>query len=246
VVTGAARRVGRAIALELARCGFDLALTFNRSEAEAADTVSAATAAAREAGAAIDCRCIQVNLNKPERIEGLARDLMTWPRIDALVHNASSYGSAEFGSITPEGALEHYRINALAPLLLTQALARRLEASPLPGGGAVVCFSDIHALGRPVRGYAAYAMAKAALTQMVQSLAREMAPNVRVNAVAPGVIAWPEDAGPDEIAAYERRIPLGRSGTPQDAAVTVRWLILEASYITGEVVRLDGGRWLAG
>ncbi|MCH8164211.1 MAG: SDR family oxidoreductase [Planctomycetes bacterium] len=245
VVTGAGRRVGRAVAVELARNGFDLALTYHRSEAEASKTVSLAIAAAEDSATSIDCQRFRVDLNVPDEVEQLGRTLRALPRIDAVVHNASSYGSSPFGSITAEHALDHYRVNALAPLLLTQALNEQLSRSPLPGGGAVVCFSDIHVLGRPLKNFAAYAMAKAAMTQMVHSLARDMAPAVRVNAIAPGVIAWPDDTDPDEVAAYERRIPLGRPGTPQDAAAVVRWLILEAVYITGEVLRLDGGRWLA-
>ncbi len=245
VVTGAGRRVGRAIALELARCGFDLALTFHEREAEAAQTVSLAKAAAHEAQIAIECQHFPVDLSVPDEVQQLGRTLRGGGRIDALVHNASSYGPSSFGSITAEQVLHHYRVNALAPLLLTQALAENLSRSQLAGGGAVVCFSDIHVLGRPLKNFAAYAMAKAAVTQMVHSLARDMAPTVRVNAIAPGVIAWPEETDADQVSAYERRIPLGRSGTPHDAAVAVRWLILDAPYITGEVIRLDGGRWLA-
>ena len=141
--------------------------------------------------------------------------------------------------------LHHYQVNAMAPLLLTQAARHSLERSPLPGGAAVVFFGDIHVAGRPRRRYAAYALSKGAVHTMVECLALEMAPRVRVNGIAPGVVAWPDDTPPEEQAQYERRIPLGRSGTPEDAANLVRWLVLEATYLTGEMVRLDGGRWLA-
>jgi pteridine reductase len=102
-------------------------------------------------------------------------------------------------------------------------------------------------MGRPRKDFAAYAMSKAALVEMVHCLARDLAPQVRVNAIAPGVIAWPEagyESDPIDQAKYVRRIPLGRAGTPEDAAKVVRWLAFEATYITGEVIRVDGGRWL--
>jgi pteridine reductase len=140
-----------------------------------------------------------------------------------------------------------YRVNALGPLLLTKALAGAMRESEMAGGGAVVAMCDIHAMGLPRSGFAGYAMSKAALVEMVRSLARELAPRVRVNGVAPGVVAWPEagyeaDAGAQ--AAYLKRVPLGRAGTPEDAAGVVCWLALEATYLTGQVVRVDGGRSL--
>jgi pteridine reductase len=161
-----------------------------------------------------------------------------------LIHNASTYGPTPLGRITLDDVQRHLRVNALSPLLLTQAAAEPLRQSRLEGGGSVVFFSDIHVLGRPRRDYLAYTMSKSALTGVIQSLARELAPRIRVNAIAPGVIAWPEGTSRSEIDAYEKRIPLGRSGTPEDAARLVRWLVLEAGYVTGEIIRLDGGRWL--
>jgi pteridine reductase len=107
---------------------------------------------------------------------------------------------------------------------------------------------DMHALGRPRKGFAAYSMSKAALIEMVRCLARDLAPRVRVNGVAPGVVAFPEsgyESTPDLQAKYLSRVPLDRSGTPEDAAEAVRWLALDARYTTGEIVRVDGGRWLA-
>jgi pteridine reductase len=163
------------------------------------------------------------------------------------VHNASSYTPSPLASLTAEHALSHFRINALAPLLLSRLLAPALSASALPGGGSIVALTDIHALGRPRRDFAAYAMSKAALGQMIESLARDLAPRVRVNAVAPGVVAFPDDgpeASPDLQAAYLARVPLARAGTPAEAAKAVAFLALDAHYTTGATLRLDGGRWL--
>ncbi|MBL8965117.1 MAG: SDR family oxidoreductase, partial [Phycisphaerae bacterium] len=100
---------------------------------------------------------------------------------------------------------------------------------------------------RPLRDHAVYCMSKAALVEMVRSLARELAPAIRVNGVAPGVVNFPEE-GPESDPIFQRayvsRVPLGRPGTPRDAAEVVRWLAMDAQYVTGEIIRVDGGRWL--
>lgn len=243
MVTGAARRVGRAVALSLAGAGCDLVATYRTSRAEAESLTEEAAALG------VSVRLEQVDLNDLEATQRLARaqagDL---PRLDVLVHNASIYHPSPLEEVSAESALRAYRVNALAPLLLTRDLADLLRASPLPGGGAVVAMCDIHAMGRPRVGFSAYAMSKAALAELVRSLARDLAPRVRVSGVAPGVVAFPEHGyEADERAqqAYLSRVPLQRSGAPEDAAGVVRWLALEARYLTGEIVRLDGGRWLA-
>jgi pteridine reductase len=107
--------------------------------------------------------------------------------------------------------------------------------------------ADIHAMGLPRSGFSAYAMSKAALVELIRSLARELAPRVRVNGVAPGVVAWPEEgyeADEEAQRAYLKRVALERAGTPEDAAAAVAWLALDATYVTGQVIRLDGGRSL--
>ncbi len=117
----------------------------------------------------------------------------------------------------------------------------------MKGGGAVVAMADIHAMGLPRPAFSAYAMSKAALVEMVRSLARELAPRVRVNGVAPGVVAWPEQGYESESgaqAAYLKRVPLARAGAPEEAAAAVAWLAMDATYVTGQILRLDGGRSL--
>jgi pteridine reductase len=242
LVTGGARRVGRAIALAFARAGCDLVVTYRTSAEEAGDLAEAAG----EHGAGV--RLEQLDLDDLGATAALGQRLAAdLPRLDALVHNASVYAPTPLGEVTPEVALRHYRVNALAPLLLTRELAGRLAESPLPGGGSVVAMCDMHAMGRPRKQFSAYAMSKAALIEMVRTLARELAPRVRVTGVAPGVVAFPDEgyeSSEAEQQAYLSRVPLERTGTPEDAAETVRWLALEARYVTGEIVRLDGGRWL--
>jgi pteridine reductase len=243
VITGGARRVGLAIAHELAAAGCDLVVMYKSSRREAEE----AAGALRGAGAGV--RLEQVDLEDLAEAEALgARLAKELPRVDVLVHNASIYGPTPLATVSAADLLRHYNINTASHVLLTARLAERLKESPLEGGGAIVAMCDIHAMGRPRKDFLAYSMSKAALVEMVRTLARELAPRVRVNGVAPGVVAFAEegpDADPEVQRAYLSRVPLKRSGTPEDAAKVVRWLALEATYVTGEIVRLDGGRWLA-
>lgn len=243
LVTGGAKRVGRAIALRLARRGMHVIITYRESEAEARGVV-AEIAAAGGSG-----QCERLELNDLGAVDAFGRGLSrSLSRLDVLVHNASLYEPEPLLETSAEHVLEQYRVNAAGPLVLTARLAGILTASKVPGGSAVVAMGDMHALGRPRREMAAYAMSKAALHEMVRTLAREMAPYTRVNAVAPGVVGFPEsgpESDPKMQAAYLSRVPLQRAGTPGDAAAVVEWLALEALYVTGEIVRVDGGRWLA-
>lgn len=243
LVTGGAVRVGRAICLELARCGCDILLTYLTRPDAAAEARSQVAALGGHADcASLDLADLAAVESFAARVAGLT------PRLDILVHNASTYAPTPLAAVTPADLLRNYSVNAAAPLLLTRGLAMRLAQSALPGGGAVVAMSDMHATGRPRRDFSAYAMSKAALGEMVRTLAIDLAPKVRVNGLAPGVVAFPDsgfESDPDMQARYLQRVPLKRAGTPEDAAKTVRWLALEAHYITGEMIRLDGGRWLA-
>ncbi len=243
LITGAARRVGRATSLALARAGCDIIATYRTSDDEAhslRDELS-------DHGAA--CQLQQLDLADLDVVSRLGAALrQSLPRLDVLVHNASLYQRTPLKELTAEAALAHFRINALAPLLLTKELTPLLRASALPAGGAVVAMCDVHVLGRPRTDFTAYSLSKAALTEMVHTLARELAPNIRVNGVAPGVVAFPEsghESDPKSQATYLSRVPLNRAGTPEEAAEVVRWLALDASYLTGQIVRVDGGRWLA-
>jgi len=242
LVTGGAVRVGRATCLELARAGCDVALTYRSRESEARRVCDEVRALGASAHAE------RLELDELGKVEAFGAGFASRSaRVDLLVHNASVYEPGPLASVTPEELLRNYRVNAAAPLLLTKALAGALSKSALESGGAVVAMADMHVLGRPRRDFAAYAMSKAALVEMVRTLAVDLAPKVRVNAVAPGVVAFPDagyESDPEMQARYVARVPLKRSGTPEDAAKAVRWLALEAGYVTGEIVRVDGGRWL--
>jgi len=242
LITGAAKRVGRAVALRMARAGCDVFFTYHQS-GEEAESLARELSELGSMGS-----FYQIDLTDPAVIEDFARDLAaSMNRLDVLVHNASVYSASPLQDVTLEDVMRQYQVNAAAPLLLTARLAPLLMQSEMKGGASVVCFTDIHSMGRPRKDFAAYSMSKAAVTEMVYSLARDLGPEVRVNAIAPGVVAWPEegaDADPEMQRKYVRRIPLGRPGTPDDAAEVVRWLAFDATYLTGEIIRVDGGRWL--
>ncbi|MCB9848969.1 MAG: SDR family oxidoreductase [Phycisphaeraceae bacterium] len=242
LVTGCARRVGRATTLALARAGFDIVGTYNTG-ADEADRLAPEVEAH---GGTLDRH--RMPLDDPESVRDWADSMReTLPRLDTLICNASVYEPTPLERITAEQAERFYRINAVSPLMLCAALAPVLRRSDRPGGGSIVAMSDIHAIGRPRAAHIAYAMSKAALTEMVRTLALSLAPDVRVNAVAPGVVAFPEsgyESDAEMQARYLERVPLGRSGTVEEAANAVVWLALEATYTTGQILRVDGGRWL--
>ncbi len=243
LVTGGARRVGRAICQALAAAGCDVVLSYRHSDEDARSLEREL----RAGGA--DARSMELDLGDLALVQRTAALLAAeLPRLDIVVHNASMYAPSPLETLDAEDLLANYRVNAAAPLLLTRGLLPLLRRSSLPGGGAVVCLCDIHAMGRPRKGFYAYAMAKAALAEMVRGLALELAPLVRVNGVAPGVVAFPESGPESDPAMQERylsRVPLGRSGTPEEAANAVKWLAIDATYVTGEIVRIDGGRSLS-
>jgi pteridine reductase len=236
LVTGAARRIGAAIARTLHAAGYDLALHCRRSRAELDALISDLESA--RPGSTL---ALQADLADAERLPGQIDAAVTrFGRLDALVNNASSFFPTPFGAITTRHWDELFGPNALAPLLLAQSAATHLKRSR----GSIVNVTDIYA-ERPLRHYAAYCMSKAALAMATRALAQELGPEVRVNAVAPGAILWPEDAdGAVDRSQILAHIPLGRIGSPEDVAGAVLWLLRDAGYVTGATLRVDGGRSL--
>lgn len=235
LVTGAARRIGAVIARTLHAAGYDVALHYRASRGELD-----ALAGALEAQRGHSTLVLQADLADSAQLPGLV-DAVTahFGRLDALVNNASMFHPTPLGTITPAQCDALFAVNARAPLLLAQAAAPHLKAAH----GAIVNITDVYA-ERPLPQYAAYAMSKAALRMATLALARELAPGVRVNAVAPGAILWPEGKSAADRDAALKRIPLQRTGTPEEIADTVLWLIRDAGYVTGQTVRVDGGRIL--
>lgn len=255
LVTGGTRRVGLAVAKAFAASTPHAAVPTNRSAPTliltSRDPESTEAKNARTELEALGAR-VELEQLDPGDYESIAPLVQRLQKhhssLDALVLNASMYAPTPLGELTLDELSDFMTINAFSPVLLTKELLPLLEHSTHPGGAGVVAMVDMHVLGRPRKDLLAYSMSKAALMEAVRSLARELAPKVRINAVAPGVVAWPEE-GNESGEAFKReylsRVPLQRAGTPEDAAEAVRWLALDARYVTGEVVRVDGGRWLA-
>lgn len=236
LVTGAARRVGAEIARHLHAAGAMVMLHY-RASAEAANHL-AAELNARRPDSAATARADLVDL--AALVDLVDVTLARFGRLDGLVNNASSFHATPVGTIDEAVWNDLVGSNLKGPLFLAQAAAPHLAAT----GGAIVNITDIHA-ERPLKGYPVYSAAKAGLLGLTRSLALELAPNVRVNAVAPGAIAWPEndvDFPPAEREAILRQVPLHRIGEPADIARTVKFLLFDAPYITGQVINVDGGR----
>lgn len=235
LVTGAAKRVGSAIARELHAAGSNVMLHY-RSDAAGAGLLVAELNALRPDSAA----CLPADLLDIEVLPRLIdATLEKFGRLDGLVNNASSFFATPLGTIDLAAWRNLVGSNLQAPLFLTQAAAPHLRAAC----GSVVNITDIHA-ERPLAGYPLYCAAKAGLLGLTRALAVELAPQVRVNAVAPGPILWPDDnafddAARDQIVAHTL---LQREGLPREIARTVRFLLDEAGYVTGQVINVDGGR----
>jgi pteridine reductase len=236
IVTGAARRVGAEIARTLHAAGARLVLHY-RASAQDAEALAAELNAQR-ADSALALAC---DLRDAAGLEQLvAASIAHFGRLDALVNNASSFHPTPLGTIDAAAWDDLVGSNFRGPLFLSQAAAPHLAATQ----GCIVNITDIHA-ERPLKGYALYCAAKAGLLGLTRALALELAPTVRVNAVAPGAIEWPEndrDFPPTEQAAIIDHTLLKRVGAPADIARTVKFLILDAPYITGQVINVDGGR----
>jgi pteridine reductase len=234
LVTGGARRVGAAIARRLHAAGANVVLHYRGAEAEAVKLEAELNAARAKSAARVKAELLAPIA--PRALVSAA--LESFGRLDLLVNNASSFFPVAVGAIEASHWEELVGSNLKAPLFISQ------EAAPHLGKhqGAIVNIVDIHA-ERPLKGYPLYSIAKAGLAALTRSLAVELAPAVRVNGVAPGAIAWPEDG---QFADAERgRIvattPLGRVGSPEEIAQAVHFLAC-APFVTGQILAVDGGR----
>lgn len=236
LVTGGARRIGAAIAGRLHAAGANVAVHYRTSTAEADALVAGFEQARAGSAAAFAC-----NLNEVDALPALVQAVCArFGRLDVLVNNASSFYPTPVGSITAAQFEDLVGTNLRAPLFLSQAAAPFLRAS----GGLILNMADIHGQ-RPLRAHPTYSAAKAGLIMLTRSLARELGPEIRVNAIAPGPVLWPEqglDAElQDEIIG---KTALKRGGSPEDIAAAAYFFAAEAPYVTGQVLAVDGGRSL--
>jgi pteridine reductase len=227
LITGGAKRVGAAICRILHAEGYSLMVHYKSSRNEA--------------------RALQaeLNLQRPNSVSIVQGDLLNVtgiPNLDVLINNASTYYASEIGEIDEEKWHDLMGSNLKAPLFLSQAAAPELRRNH----GCIVNITDMH-VERPKKGYIIYSVAKAGLVTLTKSLAHELSPEVRVNAVAPGPVQWPE-SNPQFDEVYRQRVInqtlLKRVGEAEDVAKAVKFLVADAPFITGHVLAVDGGRSL--
>ena len=235
-ITGAGKRVGAALARDLHRRGYAIALHYRNAKPEAE-----ALAAELNTARADSCLLLQADLDQPAQRDALIPGIIAhYGRLDVLINNASSFLPTPIGDATDRHWDELFDSNARTPFFLSQAAAPFLRERH----GCIVNIADI--FGQvPKPRHTVYCMAKAALIMMTRSLALELAPDVRVNAIAPGAILWPESGKPDaEKDAIVKATPLARMGDVGDICQTAVWLIEQAAFTTGQVIAVDGGRLL--
>jgi len=236
LVTGGARRIGAQIVRELHACGAQVAIHCHRSTGEAG-ALASELCALRSASSAV----FTFDLLEPGALPALIEAVVArMGGLQLLINNASSFFPTPFGTVTEQDWHNLMGTNLRAPLFLSQAAAPHLRRS----GGSIINLIDIHGL-RALPDYMVYSTAKAALFHLTRALAREMAPLVRVNGIAPGPVLWPE-SGLDEEQRAEiiARTPLARVGSALDVARAVRFFAAEAPFVTGQILAVDGGRSL--
>ena len=231
LVTGGAVRLGRAISLELARAGFDVAVNYHRSAAAARATAAAVTALGARA------MSIRADVARPADAHRLvAETLRRLGRLDLLVNNAGVFWRTPWNTVTPADFDRFIAVNVKGAFFCSQAAARAMSRR----GGRIVNLADVGAL-RAWPGYIPYAISKAGVVMLTRGLAAALAPRIQVNAVGPGAVLLPEDFPRGAMKRLQARVPMGRLGHPDDVAAAVRFFATCPDYITGQVLYVDGG-----
>lgn len=237
LITGAAKRIGASCARLLHAQGCRIIVHYHNSEAEALALIECLNSIRADSAWGV-----RADLADLAQVRGLAARVMERSdSLDGLINNAALFLPGDAAKVDETAWNSLFDSNLKAPFFLTQGLLPALSQAQ----GSVVNIVDIYGQ-RPLSGYPVYSMTKAALIAMTMALAKEVAPNIRVNAVAPGAILWPE-SGHDEVAQMEllSKVALQRCGEPEDIAKAVRYLMFDAPYVTGQVLNVDGGRSLA-
>lgn len=234
LVTGAGKRVGRAIALRLAQAGCDVAVHFHSSAKEAAETV----AQCKKLG--VRAESFAADLADATAARGLATAVVkNFRRLDILVNNASVFEPQSLEDFSIDAWNRDFAVHVTAAMVLAHEARAALRA----GGGRIINLCDA-ASGRPWPSHLGYSVSKGALETLTRVLARAFAPEVNVVGIAPGVADWPDHYDESLRAKLTERIPLGRAGRPEDIAAAVHFLLADGDYITGAIIPIDGGRQL--
>jgi pteridine reductase len=234
LVTGAAKRIGAVVASTLHEAGANVVIHYHHSADEAEQLATELNG--RRASSAFTA---SADVREVAEIERMAKQVLERTgRLDVLVNNASNFYPTPLGTVTEENWYDLMGSNLKAPLFLSQAMLPALRTA----NGVIINIVDVHSQ-RPLRDHVVYGAAKAGLAMLTRSLAKDLGPHVRVNGVSPGAIMWPEEGMSDHLrAAIIRQTALKRSGTPQDIAAAVLFLVRDAPYVTGQIIAVDGGR----
>lgn len=237
LITGGVKRIGATIAQQLHSAGFNLALHYRHSEKQA--LALQATLQAQRPESVLLLQAELLHVAKLSRL--IEKTVANYGRLDVLVNNASSFFPTPLGQVKEAQWDDLLGTNLKAPFFLSQAAFPYLQAAQ----GCIINIIDIYAK-QALKSYPVYSIAKAGLMMLTQALAHELGPTVRVNAIAPGAILWPEGQTLDEVAQkrFLSKIALKRLGSPQDIAKAVIFLVNDANYMTGQVITVDGGRTL--
>lgn len=238
LITGSTGTIGRAITLELARAGADCICHYCSHAELAEDVATEVTQLGRRA------KILQADLRQPQQIESLLQNAQAFNTPCVLVNSAAMFGRRRLDDITPETVRDILDANLIAPLLLSQGFVKlvkaKIDAAQVVGcRGKIINIADIGGL-RPWAAYAEYCSSKAGLIAMTKCLAKELAPDITVNAIAPGIVTWPNPPEHPSTQKQLSRIPLGRFARPEEIAQTVLYLI-KNDYVTGQVICVDGG-----
>lgn len=236
LITGAAKRIGAACAKQLHSEGCNVFLHYRQSKSEM-ETLCEQLNNQRSGSA----RMLQADLLSLDELKNLANEAQSaWGGVDVLINNASTFYPLIVNEVTEKHWDEMLGTNLKAPFFLAQALSESLAKNQ----GCIINIIDIHA-ERGLKSYPVYSVAKGGLATMTKVLAKELAPQIRVNGVSPGAILWPEnDCSSADKEKILQRVALKKTGQPEDIAKTVQFLIQSADYITGQIISVDGGRML--
>jgi pteridine reductase len=234
LITGAGRRIGAAITERLHEAGCNVAIHYRSSAAHAKELCNRLNAVRPDSA-----EIFAADLNETAGLKHFMDEVIGWHGgLDILINNASSFYPTPIGSVTESQWEDLIGSNLKAPLFLSQAAWPCLRSSR----GVIINMLDIHSM-RPLRDHPVYASAKAGLAALTRSLARDLAPEVRVNGIAPGAIVWPEEDLSERVKEHIlSQIPLQRTGAPRDIADCVLYLARDALYVTGQIIAVDGGR----
>ncbi len=234
LVTGSSKRIGATIVKNLHASGVDIGIHYNSSKTEASD-LSNELNVIRPNSTSI----FNANITNTDEANSLIDNFINWAGgLDLLVNNASSFYPTPVGTITDNQWHDLMGTNLKGPLFITQAATNALKEAK----GSVINLIDIHTRS-PLKNHPIYGSAKAGLKMLTRSLAKDLAPEIRVNGISPGAILWPEEGMTEDVKKdILNKIPLHRTGSPQDIADCVLFLLYKADYITGQIIAVDGGR----